>query len=103
MDIYYADLSIVVDTYKKHCQFTPVWAISLSCGILITVYGSVLKFIATCNCLQGHKTFQGKGTFCGAFKEVLEYFGGKILSGATRTCCTVLHLIILPIYYITIS
>lgn len=42
-------------------------------------YGSLLKFLATCGCVQGKSFFQDNciGSRC---RRVLEFFGGKVLS-----------------------
>jgi hypothetical protein len=56
--------------------------ISVGSGAAVTVYGSMLKFIGTCDCVQGHKSFQRNelGVAC---KDVLEYLGSKIIIGAS--------------------
>jgi hypothetical protein len=52
-------------------------------GAISVPYGSFLRFLATCGCLQGREFFQGQAFCCGAaavrFKSLTEHCGGQIL------------------------
>jgi hypothetical protein len=49
------------------------------CGAVIVPYGSFLRFLATCGCMQGRDFFQENciGARC---KRLTEWFGGGVLS-----------------------
>ena len=53
--------------------------LSALCGAMTVVYGSLLRFLATCGCLQGRALFQSNG-ICGRVKAMTEYCGGQVLS-----------------------
>jgi hypothetical protein len=53
--------------------------LSALCGALTVVYGSLLRFLATCGCLQGRTIFQ-TNCFGARIKAFTEYCGGSILS-----------------------
>lgn len=55
------------------------WMLSALCGAMTVVYGSLLRFLSTCGCLQGRVLFQSNG-ICGRFKTATEYCGGQVLS-----------------------
>mmetsp|Transcript_24479 Transcript_24479/g.35995 ORF Transcript_24479/g.35995 Transcript_24479/m.35995 type:complete len:428 (-) Transcript_24479:225-1508(-) len=64
--------------YKEHCQYYPPWMISAAAACIIVPYASLLKFLATCDCVHGRVFFQenciGRG-----IKDAVEYLGGRVL------------------------
>jgi hypothetical protein len=52
--------------------------LSCLCGAVTTLYDALLRFLATCSCVQGKKRFQ---TNCLGvrFKALVEYFGSVTL------------------------
>ena len=53
--------------------------LSALCGALTVVYGSLLRFLATCGCLQGRTLFQSNSAGS-HFKACSQYVGGQVLS-----------------------
>jgi hypothetical protein len=66
------------EVYRKHCQYFHPWIISLGAAAIICPYGTLLKFLATCHCVQGRSFYQTN--CCGrGVKRLVEYVGGRIL------------------------
>jgi hypothetical protein len=69
---------ILAEEYRKHCQYFHPWVISLGAAAIICPYGTLLKFLATCHCVQGRSFYQTN--CCGrGIKALVEYVGGKVL------------------------
>eukprot|EP01034_Spumella_vulgaris_P032857 gene32857-40558_t len=67
------------DTYDSHCHFYQDWMLSAVCGAVTVLYGGVLRFLATCDCLHGRAFFQNN--CCGTrIKNTVVYLGGIVLS-----------------------
>ena len=66
------------DAYQKECRYYRPWMLSAVCGVAIVIYGSILRFLATCGCVQGRDFFKLNwvGKNC---KEFVEFFGGVMI------------------------
>lgn len=60
------------------CDNYHSWMLSCFCGAMTTVYDSLLRFLATCSCLQGRSLFQNNCLGV-RFKALVEYFGSVTL------------------------
>lgn len=76
-------------SYKNQCQYYYPWLISLVSGLFVTVYSSLLEFLATCSCVQGHRSCQLNvvGRTCKSFVE--------ICGGSALALCTVISSILM--------
>lgn len=78
-------------TYNDVCANYHSWMLSAVCGAGIVVYDSLLRFLATCSCVQGRKRFQNN--CCGQrFKALVEYFGSVTLlicAGTGQHMCAI--------------
>lgn len=64
--------------YWEGCQYYRSWMMPALEGVALVVYGSILRFLATCGCLQGRNFFQ-LNCFGSGFRNVIEFFGGGFL------------------------
>ena len=67
-----------IDAYNKICKNYQSWMLSCLCGAVTVLYDSLLRFLATCSCVQGKKRFQ-TNCFGARIKALIEYFGSVTL------------------------
>jgi len=70
--------------------------LSTVCAIVLVIYGSFLRFISSCGCLQGQEFIQINCITC---KSLTELFGGYILTLFTTLSC----LLVCGVYALTYS
>lgn len=66
------------DAYNTICANYQSWMLSCLCGAVTTIYDSLLRFLATCSCLQGKKRYQNN-CLGSRIKAIIEYFGSITL------------------------
>ena len=70
---------LVINFLSHHsCKYYHSWVISLGAAAIICPYGSLLKFLATCQCIQGRSFYQ-KNCIGRGIKQCFEYIGNKML------------------------
>ncbi len=66
-------------SFDRHCHYYQPWMLSALCGAVTVLYGSLVRFTATCDCLHGRDFFQNN--CCGArCKGAVTYLGGVVLT-----------------------
>ena len=80
--------------YYKRCAFYSPGAISAVVGVLLLPYGSFLRIVATCGCLQGRVFFVH---FClgSTMRKTVEYFGGLVMTSFIFASTFMLVLVII--------
>lgn len=71
-------MPVLTDAYNEVCKNYRSWMLSFFCGGMTTMYESLLRFLATCSCLQGRKRFQNN-CLGARIKAMIEYCGGVTL------------------------
>lgn len=65
--------------YWEGCNYYRSWMLPILAGAVIVVYGSMLRFFASCGCVQGREFFRFH-CLGSRFRQVIEFFGGFVLS-----------------------